>query len=185
MYDHLSLLAQYKGTISCQGQTIDTRGLCTYEYARSFGLYALTSKPITDAYKIPLNFFTYQVINLNENTQILLTKADILNQPAAYTAHIRHLNGKPEVYTEVEFKVTTFQPEPTIGLDGNATSLPQTLSWLVKHLGKVLLSIEGEIDTDFRFGHGRGYAGSYRFTGQYKAQAVSGRGYIEYVDIKI
>lgn len=184
-YDHLSLLAQYKGIIGYKGNKIGTEGLCTYEYARSFGLYALVDKPLSDTYKIPLNFFTYQVINLNENTQILLTKADILNKPAAYTAHIRHLNGKPEVYTEVEFKVTTFQPQVTIGLDGNATRLPQTLTWLVKDKGQILLSIAAEVDTKFRFGHGRGYAGSYRFSGEYKAELIHGRGYIEYVDIRV
>lgn len=184
VYDHLSLLATYQGSISLAGQTIETSGLCTYEYARCFGMYSVFNKPIAEAYKIPLNFFTYQVINLNENTQILLTKADILNQPAAYTVHIRHLNGKPEVYTDVLFEVTEYQ-QPTTGLDGHATRLPQTLRWLVKDHGNILLDITGEVDTEYRFGHGRGYAGSYRFIGEYREQAAQGRGYIEYVDIKI
>ena len=184
VYDHLSLLATYQGTISHAGQTIETSGLCTYEYARSFGMYNVFNKPIAEAYKIPLNFFTYQVINLDEDTQILLTKADILNQPAAYTMHVRHLNGEPEVYTDVLFEVAEYQ-QPVIGLDGHATRLPQTLRWLVKDAGKTLLDITGDVDTEFRFGHGRGYAGSYRFSGEYQGQPALGRGYIEYVDIKI
>lgn len=67
--------------------------------------------------------FTYQIINLNEATQLLLTKADIAGQTAAYTLHIRHLDQPAEIYTDVSFDIISHQVDDFVSPSGqNATS---------------------------------------------------------------
>lgn len=185
LYDHFSLLANFKGQLDYQGKITPAQGLCTYEYARSAGLHSITSKQVSEAYKLPMDFFTYQIINLTETTQLLLTKADILGRPAAYSLHVRHTDQPAEVYTNVEFKVMRYQPQAQVSPSGKKMRLPQQFSWSVKdHSGQKVLEITAEIDSPFRYGHGVGYASAYTFTGEYLGQPVQGRGYIEYVDVE-
>ena len=185
IYDHFSLLANFKGQLEYQGNITQAEGLCTYEYARASGAYALTNKKLPEAYKIPLDFFTYQIINLNENTQLLLTKADILGQPCAYTVHVRYTNQTAEIYNNVEFKIINYQAQPHLSPNGKKMRLPQTFSWIAKNQqGQKILEICAEIDSPFRYGHGVGYVSAYTFTGEYRNNEVQGRGYIEYIDVE-
>lgn len=185
IYDHFSLLANFKGQLEYQGKVTPAEGLCTYEYARATGAHGVVKKLLPEPYKLPLDFFTYQIINLTDSTQLLLTKADILGQPAAYTLHVRHTDKPAEVYTNVEFKVITHQVDDYVSPSGKKMRLPQLFSWSVKDdADQKILDITAEIDSPFRYGHGIGYASAYTFTGEYLNAPVQGRGYIEYVDVE-
>ncbi|ADI90062.1 DUF6670 family protein [Acinetobacter oleivorans] len=185
IYDHFSLLAKFKGFLSYQAERIESEGLCTYEYARAVGAHSIANKLIPEAYKLPLDFFTYQIINLNETTQLLLTKADIAGQTAAYTLHIRSLDRPAEVYTDVSFDIISHQVDDYISPTGQKMRLPKFFSWIARNEAKqIILNIQAEIDCPLRYGHGRGYASSYIFTGNYFGNEVQGRGYIEYIDVE-
>ena len=184
VYDHLSLLSKIKGTLTDEKQTFQINDLCTYEYARSVGLHSVYDSIVPTQHKIPLDFFTYQIINIDSYTQILLTKADILGEPAAYTAHIRYLDHPAEVYTDVEFKVLNYFSEPKISPYGEAMHTPESFEWTVRDNGETILQIQAYCDAPYQYGHGRGYATSYRYTGTLKANAIQGFGYMEYVDLK-
>ncbi|EPG38438.1 hypothetical protein F907_01019 [Acinetobacter colistiniresistens] len=185
IYDHFSLLANFKGQLEYQGKTTPAEGLCTYEYARAVGAHGVVKKLLPEPYKLPLDFFTYQIINLTETTQLLLTKADILGQPAAYSLHVRHTDQPAEIYTKVEFKVIAHQVDDYVSPSGKKMRLPQLFSWSVKDdADQKVLEITAEIDSPFRYGHGVGYASAYTFTGEYLNKPVQGRGYIEYVDVE-
>ena len=184
IYDHFSLLSTFKGKLEYQGKQTLAEGLCTYEYARAVGPYNLSNSLLAEQNKIPVTFFTYQIINLNNTTQLLLTKVDVLGKPAAYTLHIRHTDQAAEVYTQVEFRVISHDVDDYIAPDGHKMRLPRLFSWTVHNdANQQILEITAEIDSPYRYGHGRGYASSYNFTGQYLENAVEGRGYIEYVDM--
>ncbi|RZG80992.1 DUF6670 family protein [Acinetobacter venetianus] len=185
IYDHFSLLANFKGQLEYEGQVTPAEGLCTYEYARAAGAHGVVKKLLPEAYKLPLDFFTYQIINLNETTQLLLTKADILGQPAAYSLHVRHTDKAAEIYTNVEFKVIAHQVDDYVSPSGKKMRLPQLFCWSVKDASnEKVLEIIAEIDSPFRYGHGIGYASAYTFTGEYRNNPIEGRGYIEYVDVE-
>jgi len=185
VYDHLSLLAKFKGFLNYQDKYIESEGLCTYEYARAVGPHSLTNQLIPENHKLPLDFFTYQIINLNENTQLLLTKADIAGQTVTYTLHIRHLDRPPEIYTDVSFDIISYQIDDFISPTGKKMRLPKRFSWIARNDAKqIILNIQAEIDCPFRYGHGQGYASGYIFTGHYFGNEVQGRGYIEYIDIE-
>ncbi|ENV36523.1 hypothetical protein F959_02470 [Acinetobacter venetianus RAG-1 = CIP 110063] len=185
IYDHFSLLANFKGQLEYEGQVTPAEGLCTYEYARAAGAHGVVKKLLPEAYKLPLDFFTYQIINLNETTQLLLTKADILGQPAAYSLHVRHTDKAAEIYTNVEFKVIAHQVDDYVSPSGKKMRLPQLFCWSVKDASnEKVLEITAEIDSPFRYGHGIGYASAYTFRGEYRNNPIEGRGYIEYVDVE-
>lgn len=185
VYDHLSLLAKFKGFLNYQDKYIESEGLCTYEYARAVGPHSFTNQLIPENHKLPLDFFTYQIINLNENTQLLLTKADIAGETVTYTLHIRHLDRPAEIYTDVSFDIISYQIDDFISLTGKKMRLPKRFSWIVRNDAKqIILNIQAEIDCPFRYGHGQGYASGYIFTGHYFGNEVQGRGYIEYIDIE-
>lgn len=185
IYDHFSLLANFKGQLEYKGLVTPAEGLCTYEYARAAGAHGVVKKLLPEAYKLPLDFFTYQIINLNETTQLLLTKADILGQPAAYSLHVRHTDKAAEIYTNVEFKVIAHQVDDYVSPSGKKMRLPQLFCWSVKDASnEKVLEITAEIDSPFRYGHGIGYASAYTFRGEYRNNPIEGRGYIEYVDVE-
>jgi hypothetical protein len=185
IYDHFSLLANFKGQLEYKGQVTPAEGLCTYEYARAAGAHGVVKKLLPEAYKLPLDFFTYQIINLNETTQLLLTKANILGQPAAYSLHVRHTDKAAEIYTNVEFKVIAHQVDDYVSPSGKKMRLPQLFSWSVKDASnEKVLEITAEIDSAYRYGHGIGYASAYTFTGEYRNHPIHGRGYIEYIDVE-
>jgi hypothetical protein len=184
IYDHFSLLSRFKGKLDYQGQSTLAEGLCTYEYARAVGPYNLSNTLLAEQHKIPLTFFTYQIINLDKTTQLLLTKVDVLGKPAAYTLHIRHTDQSAEIYTQVEFKVISHDIDDYVAPDGHKMRLPRLFSWTAYNDDdQKILDITAEIDSPYRYGHGRGYASAYNFTGQYYDTPVDGRGYIEYIDM--
>jgi hypothetical protein len=184
VYDHLSLLATCSGTIEQGEVKLDLdRQLCTFEYARCFSPYALTQRILPQPWKLPADFFTYQIINLDETTQLLLTEVRSLGRVAFKGVHVRALDGRAEIYVDdVDFKVLEYQKEAAVAPDGGVMQLPRRISWVVRQSGATVLEIAGEIDSPWRHGHGQGYVACYRFAGAYRGKQYAGTGYIEYID---
>ncbi len=178
VYDHLSLLSRYHGTINWQGQIQEISGLCTFEYAACPSPYLLRDKPLAKHLKAPLDFFCYQIVNLDAQTQLLLSYVCVSGTPAVSKAYLRSLDQYSQSY-DIEFAVLDYQAELAVAPDGNAMRLPQTLRWLVAQLD---LQLVMQVDTAFTYGLGTGYVGGCAYTGQYRGQDISGRGYIEYID---
>ena len=182
LYDHLSLLSSYQGTVTYKGDVQQIAGLCTFEHAACISPYLLRDKPIPAHLKVPLDFFTYQIINLDENTQLLLNDTRLNDIKIVSKAFLRGRNQYNQSYA-AEFEVLTYQPQPAIAPDGVAMRLPQTFRWLIKKAdGSILMTINGRVDTPFTYGLGTGYVGAYHYDGQYGDKAIQGRGYIEYID---
>mgnify|MGYP007122138577 CR=1 FL=1 len=87
---------------------VDVSGLGTFEYARIRTPQALTRRPVPARFKLPLDFFTYQIINLDEHTQVLLTDVRARSRTACRLAHVRVLGRETEVYDDVHFAVIEY-----------------------------------------------------------------------------
>lgn len=183
VYDHLSLLTEYQGTLSWQGEVTEVAGLCTFEYASCPSPYLLRDKPIPSQFKLPLDSFIYNIINLDDHTQLLLSHVSMKGVDLLATAYVRSLDSYSQSY-DAHCEVLTYQEQLAIAPDGNRMRLPQTLQWTIEEGGQVLGIITGEIDTPFSYGLGSGYVGGYHYSGQFRGQPISGRGYIEYIDRK-
>ncbi len=184
VYDHLSLLAPYAGTISDGTGRTSVRGLGTFEYCRAMTPQNLFSSPIPPRLKVPADFFTYQVLQLDERTQVLLTEVQARGRSACLMAHVRTIDGAQQVYEDVVFDVAEWGPEQ-IDPWGRRMRVPRRMRWSVTDDGgDRVLALEGEIDAQWRFGHGRGYVSAYHYAGDYRGTAVEGSGYIEWVDLR-
>ncbi|AOJ72513.1 MULTISPECIES: DUF6670 family protein [Burkholderia] len=186
-YDHLSLLATCSGTIRHGDRTMPVDTMCTFEYARMTTPQAWLARPLSERWKLPLDFFTYQIVNLDEGVQLLLTEVRVLGEKAFKGIHLRALDGTAEIHERgVAFVVDEYRDALATSPDGKRMRLPHRLSWTARDdAGRPWLELHGTIDSPWRFGHGRGYVASYRFEGSVKGRAYSGRGYIEYVDCEV
>ncbi|VWD40584.1 hypothetical protein BLA18112_06743 [Burkholderia lata] len=184
VYDHLSLLARCSGEIRHDSHATAVDTLCTFEYARMTTPQAWFAQPLAERWKIPLDFFTYQIVNLDDGIQLLLTEVRILGEKGFRGIHVRALNRTAEIHEhDVAFVVDAYRHEPAMSPDGSRMRLPHRVSWVARDsAGVPWLELSGTIDSPWRFGHGRGYVSSYRFEGVFKGREYTGRGYIEYVD---
>lgn len=183
-YDHLSLLSTCSGTLTRGSETLTLeRTLCTFEYARCVSPQVLAGKPLPAAWKLPADFFAYNIINIDEATQLLLTDVCALGHTAFKGVHERRLDGQADVHVEdVAFTVQEYAPEPALDPLGRSMRLPRVFSWTVRNHGEQVLDIRCTVDAPWRWGHGRGYVTAYRYEGRYRGRAVAGTGYLEYVD---
>ncbi len=179
IYDHLSLLAPYHGVID----GVDVRGLATFEYARIRTPQGFLRRPMPAALKLPLDFFTYQIIDIDPRPQILLTDVRARGRVACRLAHVRVLGGVTEVYPDVDFTVTQYG-EPLVDDRGNSMRCPRTFRWTVRGGGREILAVEGTVDSPWRQGHGPGYVAAYSYTGTWRSAAVSGSAYLEWIDVQ-
>lgn len=173
IYDHWSVLCEYDGTFAADRDTFDQSGLCTYEYARA-----------VDA-PLPLRFFTYQVINVDADTQVLMV--EVLGPrglPVQRTVYLRDRSGAASVHTRgYRHTVHEQEPEPMTTPAGVRMTMPRRFTWQVDdETAKPLITINGTANNDWAYGLAAGYAGSYTYTGTFRGAPVTGTGYIEWID---
>lgn len=184
VYDHLSLLATYRGVIEDSNGSTTVEGLGTVEYARFTTHQSVTRRPLPRLLKLPVDFFTYQIINIDAETQILLTDVRARGAVACRLAHLRVLGSTTEVFTDAHMEVLEYQEFPLVDDLGRAMRAPLRLRWVVRDpAGVPVLELEGIVDAPMRYGHGRGYVGAYTYTGQYRGRPVMGTAYLEWIDV--
>ena len=171
LYDHWAILCQYTGHLEYMGERTNISGLCTYEYARGANI------------PLPIQFFTYQILNIDEQTQVLFVDTHGGGLHLQRRVYVRGVNDHGGIY-EAGFKSVVHEYlAPVTSPNGIRMRLPKQISWQVDdHHGKLLIQIDATSNEDFQFGMAGGYAGSYEYIGQFKGQAIQGTGYIEYID---
>lgn len=183
IYQHFSVLMKYSGTFSHLGKTLSVSGLCTLEHWKSISQYSfIPDHYFIDQSFMPLDAFSYQVVNLNEEEQLVLGFICFAGQPIYTEVFYRNINGDSIQYDESFFEVKSVQKTPLITPDGYSMYMPQTFKWLAFQKGKKILDLNADVDTPYCFGLGAGYVGSYKWNGEFKGKTTQGRGYLEYID---
>jgi hypothetical protein len=173
LYDHWSLLCQAEGTFTAGRDSFTRKTLCTYEYARAVNL------------PLPFLFFTYQILNVDETTQVLMTEVlGPIGLPLHRTVYIRTVDGAATTHTRgYEHTVHEYSPDHLTTPDGHKMRMPKRFNWRVADDdGADLITIDGTTNDDFAYGLGAGYAGSYHYTGRCRGAPITGTGYIEWID---
>jgi hypothetical protein len=165
-YDHWSLLCEYDGSFVRDGVTTTASGLCTFEYARAVNL------------PLPFRFFTYQVLNVSADTQLLFGEVRGPGGVRLYrNAYVRTLGSPSRRYSR-RLQHTVHAADQVSTPDGARMSLPRAWSWSVGDL----LRVDAAANGDFVYGLGAGYAGSFDYDGRYAGEAISGTGYVEWIE---
>jgi hypothetical protein len=184
VYDHWSLLARCHGAIRDRDGAVEIEGLGTFEYARGAGLYSLAGVRPPRWLKVPVTRFTYQVLNVDATSQLLLTEVGRRGGIAMRGAYERGLEDYGGMRPRAEMTITQRRTQPAITPDGREMQLPARWTWNVSEGRDAVSSIvlECVASDDWIHGLGAGYAGSFTYSGAYRDTAVDGVGYVEYID---
>lgn len=172
LYDHWSLLCEYEGTVDHQGTRYDLSGLSTLEYARAV------------AVDLFLTFFTYQIINIDADTQVLMVEVrGPLGIPLQQTVYVRSRTDHGGAYENgYRYRVAGYEHTPRHTPEGRDMTLATTFAWAVDDdNGDPLIQIDAVANDDYVYGMTGGYVGSYRYTGTFRGRPVTGTGYVEQI----
>lgn len=188
IYHHFSVLATYEGTIKDIRGTAPISGLCTVEYGRCITPQALTARPLPGSLKLPVTFFTYQIVNLDETTQLLMTKVTGAGATLCELAYLRTLGGGPDgarVFAKTALEVVQYADKRLVDEQGRGMRVPKKMRWTVEDDGGgKVLTLEADVDAPFRFGHGQGYVSAYTFSCTWGSRLLNGTGYLEWIDVE-
>lgn len=183
VYDHLSLLAPYSGTVTDARGITEISGLGTFEYARASTPQSVFRPLVDIQWKLPADFFTYQIIEIDDRTQILLTSVSARGRNACLLVHVRVLGDETSVLDDVRFEVVEYG-EPQVDPWRRSMRVPARIRWTARDTDGEVLQLEAECDSPWRFGLGRGYVGAYSYQGRFRGSDITGSGYIEWADVQ-
>ncbi|MFH7767621.1 DUF6670 family protein [Acinetobacter sp. BSP-28] len=174
--DHWSLLCQCEGQLTYKEQKFEIQQMGCFEYARSINFPYL-----------PLAFFTYQVINLENQRQLLLAQIrDSFNGILQSRIYLRDgKTGMSQMFDHnVRFKVHRVYPKVKTP-NGQSMYLPREFEWGCEGKDGTCISIQAQSRGDFKFGLAAGYVGSFKYQVRINHHEETGEsGYCEYIDCR-
>jgi hypothetical protein len=174
IYRHWSVLCTAQGRVG----TTAVQGLATLEYAWGVGMHSIADRQLPN---LPAQLFTYHVLNVDDDTQLLLTHVlGPRGVPLQRAVHVRTPTSARTFRRGHHFYVDAYEPRLRETPDGRRVRLPLRFSWGASGVGE----IHGEADGDWVYGLGAGYAGSYDYRGTFRGRPIEGRAYAEYVDCR-
>lgn len=182
IYDHWSVLARCRGLIRHQDQVMDVDTLGTVEYASGHGLQSLV--PGTRR-SLPVPFFTYHVLNIDDTTQVLMGEVLAGGLPIQRRVYVRSIGEDHGTVHSRGFDFTVSEYATAETPIGASMAVPKRLHWhVLDDRGEPLIQIDGTGNGDLAYGLGAGFVGSYDYTGTFRGQEVEGTAYMEYIDLR-
>lgn len=189
-YDHYSLLCRYRGWVATEADRTDVSGLCTYEYGGSGSIYNLADSPWLARLKVPIDQFTYQIVNLDEHSQLLLGRNLLRRIDLGPFAQVRSIDRPGSRRYDAAMSITPAD-EPLVTPDGRSMVAPETVRWSITEAGRRVGELEARVDTPWVYGLGAGYVAGYEVSGRLTERDGNGehtldraRGYIEWSDTR-
>ena len=148
------------------GEALTASGLCTFEYARAVDI------------PVPLHGFTYQIVNVTDDTQVLFSSVTGPRRVEVYRGvHVRTL-GKPSRTRTDQVRLRVHTTEELETPVGAPMTVPKIWTWY----GGDEVQINAIANGDWAYGLGAGFAGSFDYTGTFQDTAISGTGYVEWIE---
>lgn len=175
LFNHWSILCECEGHVQFQDQIYTFKELGSFEYARAINL------PY-----IPLCFFTYQIINLDQTKQLLLAQIrDNFNQIIQSRIYLRNLGTKTAIVFDKNVRFINHRIYPAVTTPNKQTMyLPREFEWQYEDKQNKIRVI-GQSRGDYKFGLAAGYVGSFQYQVQINENEYLGEaGYCEYIDCR-
>lgn len=172
IYRHWSRLARARGRVG----DVEVDGPCTVEYAAGVGLHSVADRRLP--VHLPASFFTYHVLNVDDETQLLFTRVlGPAGVPVQRAVHERTARGSSTHRAGHRWTAHTYDERVTP--DGRTMQLPRTFTWQAD-----VAVVHGVACGDWAYGLGAGFVGSYDYEGTFRGRPISGVGYVEYIDLR-
>lgn len=183
IWEHLSVLTRYDGAITWRGETTDVAGTGTFEWARSMGLHAVLPWALPPRLKVAADTFAYCVIDLDPDTQLLLSGFGAFGRPLLDAAYVRAARpgagARAERHVRAVRLVVEEHGDEVVTPDGRRTRPPRVLHWTTAD-GRI--DVVATVDTPLIYGLGSGHVGGVAYTGTLDGEAIAGPGYLEVID---
>ena len=174
--EHWSTRCYCEGHLIYKEQTYKIAHQGVFEFARAIQFPYL-----------PLAFFTYQIIQLQNGDQVLMAQTrDSFNRIVQSRIYLKYVNQeRTEVFdSNVQFQVHRVYPK-VITPNGQGMYLPREFEWRYQNKKGDVIQIQAQSRGDFKFGLAAGYVGSFQYQIKMNAREESGEaGYCEYVDCR-
>lgn len=179
VWEHLSVLSRYTGSITWAGARTDVAGTGTFEWARSAGVHGLVPWTLPARLKAPADTFAYAVIDLDPDTQLLLSGFGALGRSLLDAAYVRSTRRPPQRRVRDVRLVVEERGDEVTTPDGRRTRPPRVLHWTSGDGG---VDVVATVDTPLLYGLGSGHVGGIAYGGTLDGEAIAGQGYLEVID---
>jgi hypothetical protein len=179
VWEHLSVLTRYDGTITAAGETTEVAGTGTFEWARSAGIHALVPWALPARLKVAADTFAYCVIDLDADTQLLLSGFGGFGRPLLDAAYVRSTTGPGQRHVHGVRLTVEERGDEVKTPDGRRTRPPRVLHWTS---ADDRVDVVVTVDTPLLYGLGSGHVGGVAYTGTLDGAAIAGQGYLEIID---
>ncbi|MFK4049997.1 DUF6670 family protein [Acinetobacter venetianus] len=134
---------------------------------------------------IAFHFFTYQIIQINNDLQIILSELrNQWNNIVFSRIEIRSKEKETRLYQDkVIFDVTRVYPKIQTP-NGREMYLPRVFVWQYQEDDQIIFQLQAQSRGDYKFGLAAGYVGSFTYELLLNNETYQGTGYCEYVDCR-
>lgn len=134
---------------------------------------------------IAFHFFTYQIIHINEEIQVILSELrNQWNNVIFSRIEVQTSQQGSTLYDRnVVFDTLRVYPK-TQTPNGREMYLPREFIWQYQENEEVIFQLHGQSRGDYKFGLAAGYVGSFSYDLFWNNQSYQGSGYCEYIDCR-
>lgn len=190
LYQHITLAAHCEGTIRGPHGLTNVNNAGNFEYCRVSTPQSFFPKLLPMWAKLPLNIFTYQIIQLYEDDQDIRSGFQLLLSLAEtdqFTIHSYVMYRKMQGGEQQRYRATMqiIAEEETLPLIQKGQRMPSRLRWTAKDAkGHPALDITVSPDSAWRAGFGRGANAACSYSGTWQKRKIKGsNGHIEWIRV--
>ena len=134
---------------------------------------------------IAFHFFTYQVIQVNANLQIILSELrNQWNNIVFSRIEIQSNEQRSILYDhQVVLDITRVYPKVQTP-NGREMYLAREFIWQYQEKNQIIFQLKAQSRGDYKFGLGAGYVGSFNYELIWNNENHRGSGYCEYIDCR-
>jgi len=172
--DYWSAKCQCEGEIHYKKQKYQIEAQGFLKYARAVYL------PF-----IAFHFFTYQIIYINVELQIMLSQLRNQWNNIIFSRIEIQSQEQTDICYEHKVKLEVTRVYPKVQTpNGREMYLPREFIWQYQENDENIFQLHAQSRGDYKFGLAAGYVGSFYYQLMWKNQQYEGTGYCEYIDCR-
>ncbi|MCH7311484.1 DUF6670 family protein [Acinetobacter sp. ANC 4805] len=134
---------------------------------------------------IAFHFFTYQVIQVNGNLQIILSELRNQWNNIVFSRIEIQSNEQRSILYDHQVVLDIMRVYPKVQTpNGREMYLAREFIWQYQEKNQIIFQLKAQSRGDYKFGLGAGYVGSFNYELIWNNENYKGSGYCEYIDCR-